>query len=150
MLVFRRCFEGKTMKGWLEIQKQPSIGALMKRSSEMCSKFTGELTICNLTLIITICYIYTLCWVIVHYFVTENSPLNWDIKMSKAKSFEVVHPYKQLRAFWISAQQMFISPAELTPVLRGFFLNQERQRHLRYHQKHIQLQQVTDWWLCCI
>ena len=64
--------------------------------------------------------------------------------MSKAKSFEVVHPYKQLRAFWISAQQMFISPAELTPILRGFFLNQERQRHLRYHQKHIQLQQVTD------
>ena len=41
--------------------------------------------------------------------------------MSKAKSFEVVHPYKQLRAFWMSAQQMFISPAELTPILRGFF-----------------------------
>ena len=31
LFVFRRCFEGKTMTGWLKIQKQPSIGALIKR-----------------------------------------------------------------------------------------------------------------------
>ena len=44
----------------------------------------------------------------------------FNLSASKPKDFKIVHPYKQLWAFCMSAEHMYSFPTQLRPILRFF------------------------------
>ena len=63
--------------------------------------------------------------------------------MSKPKKFEVVHPYKQLRALCMSAPQVSIFPTELRPIFR-FFLKSRKAKKFEISPKTYSTA-IRDW-----